>query len=162
MAARGFPKQKSYDLMIADPILWKRKHGLKESYTTHVWQSRTWNPSLLILCSLILPGNPAWDTEQISLLPCVDRSGYSLFLARKQQSLACQWRPPPTIFLVLFLAAPLYRLFTTASLVHPWAFKSSPKYLCWSPCGYLLLDTSMTPDHSLRQKIGPTSPKLEL
>lgn len=85
MTSERFLQIRNSDFMIVDPILQKRKLGLKERHTTNVWQSRTWNPGLLTLSSLVFPPHHAVQLRSLSKqgpnqTPSLCRNFWLLFL----------------------------------------------------------------------------------
>lgn len=106
-SSERFLQIRNSDFMIVDPILQKRKLGLKERHTTNVWQSQTWNPGLLTLSSLVFRPHHTVQLRSLSKqgpnqTPSLCRNFWLLFLTYMGSNTTSLPSKPFPLFLFSF------------------------------------------------------------
>lgn len=149
MTSERFLQIRNSEFMIVDPILQKRKLGLKERHTTNVWQSRTWKPGLLTLSSLVFPPHHAVQLRSLSKqgpnqTPSLCRNFWLLFLTYMGSNTTYLPSKPFPLFLFFsyqFPTAPLHLPISSANLIYHWVLSVLPPYYGSTWNGYPLLPT---------------------
>lgn len=114
-SSKGFLQIRNSDFMVVDPILQKRKLGLKERHTTNVWQSQTWNPGLLTLSSLVFPPHHAVQLRSLSKqgpnqTPTLCRTFWLFFLTDMGENTTYLPSKPFPLFLLSFFFLSYFQL----------------------------------------------------